>query len=1071
MPEIHSTLISASAGTGKTYRLSLRFLALLCLGVPPEKIAAITFTRKAAGEFADRILNDLARGASSADAAHDLAARIRQTLEGSDDEPGLCPGIYDRLPAPPDQRRFRELLARLVGVLGRLNLSTIDSLFSKMASALILELGVSGFSVIDTTAEEQEKRLSLLALYRDCARNAEEENALRELFIEGMRSDAEASDMGEAMERLIATYHELYLDYPDPRQWGDPHLLGISEKERIPRLAPEDFPAAVARIRDYCSGLKREHAAGETKKAEKEINSHNTKLNNCLKFWEPFADYPISRDIDLGSIDLQQKRASFAAFSCPDMDDLLQSWLALETERACARTRAAFSLISLFEEKYAEAVRNQGKFLFHDVTRLLKEDQLDQQARQNLQYRMDCRFDHWMLDEFQDTSSPQWTVLKPFLEEIAMDDAGDRSLFVVGDVKQSIYQWRGGDPALFSGLTSREPWRTKLQEMRMNTSYRSAQPVLDLVNLVCDFTSTASGCHPGALAMWGTFSPHTSARPDLPGCAQIREAVQTEEEENAPAPNSKQEPVYQAVAEILRETAPLERGLTCALLVSSNKEAQSLKQWLVSQPDRFAVETGEDTLVGTDSPLGLGLCQFFSWLRTPGDDFLQKILDHSPLSILLHVKPSPGDSWTWWNDKRDRQGISAVMKAVSALLKEKGITLSDFQKSRENIWLEEAETFDADAGGDLDAWIRHMRGLKRREDPGDDLIRIMTIHKAKGLEFDIVILPILDKKSFTSKTHLSTLKTPREDETAPGRPPALLLAPPKIIYDNQPSLKKMVEDWESDQQYEGFCKLYVALTRAAHATYAVLPVPPAKESGQDDSFRALLKKAADDTQQDRFSREGASRLLLSLGNPDWFESFPQKKAVAATPLSPDLPPPPVRLARLTPSSSGSPVGSPPSSLFEPRPSAGREDAAAFGTAVHERFREISWLDTDPLPAWLSAPRSREEQVVASCLEIPEIRALFSRPNNEAELYREQPVEAIDGDYWISATLDRLVLSPGGAHIIDFKTDKISRPEELKERHRFQMETYRSLVARLTGLPSEKIRVTLLSTWLRTLIRL
>ena len=95
MPPLTNMLISASAGTGKTYQLSLRFLGLLALngGNHPERLIAITFTRKAAGEFKDRILTDLAAGATDEAGAARLKERLWAVIKGTDGEPGLWPGV------------------------------------------------------------------------------------------------------------------------------------------------------------------------------------------------------------------------------------------------------------------------------------------------------------------------------------------------------------------------------------------------------------------------------------------------------------------------------------------------------------------------------------------------------------------------------------------------------------------------------------------------------------------------------------------------------------------------------------------------------------------------------------------------------------------------------------------------------------------------------------------------------------------------------------------------------------------------------------------------------------------
>ncbi|MFR7733407.1 MAG: UvrD-helicase domain-containing protein [Collinsella sp.] len=150
---------------------------------------------------------------------------------------------------------------------------------------------------------------------------------------------------------------------------------------------------------------------------------------------------------------------------------------------------------------------------------------------------------HWMLDEFQDTSQSQWRVIKPFLDDLTdTREEQEGSIFVVGDLKQSVYQWRGGDPALFRSVAG----QLHLEERGMATSYRSVQPVLDMVNDICDYAQTAADCGQAALEQWGDYPPHVCA-PSLAsrtGCARIWQTPRAEE-------TSANDLVCQAMADIL----------------------------------------------------------------------------------------------------------------------------------------------------------------------------------------------------------------------------------------------------------------------------------------------------------------------------------------------------------------------------------------------------------------------------------------------------------------------------------------------------------------------------------------
>lgn len=118
-----------------------------------------------------------------------------------------------------------------------------------------------------------------------------------------------------------------------------------------------------------------------------------------------------------------------------------------------------------YEHSYDAAVRRAGRLTFADVLRRLlpgggaprlssHPDDETQEARLMIDWRLDARYDHWLLDEFQDTSAEQWSVLRNLIDEAVQDPEGRRSLFYVGDVKQAIFAWRGETPCCFGRFSS-----------------------------------------------------------------------------------------------------------------------------------------------------------------------------------------------------------------------------------------------------------------------------------------------------------------------------------------------------------------------------------------------------------------------------------------------------------------------------------------------------------------------------------------------------------------------------------------------------------------------------------------
>src|ERR1700757_1612787 len=139
-------MILASAGSGKTYALTDRFVALLARGAAPERIAALTFTRKAAGEFFDEILRKLARAAVDENAARKLAADI---------------GVPGRGPAD-----FLKMLRAVTDAMHRLSLGTLDSFFARVVRTFPLELGLGGeFEILQEHAARLERRRVLRRMF------------------------------------------------------------------------------------------------------------------------------------------------------------------------------------------------------------------------------------------------------------------------------------------------------------------------------------------------------------------------------------------------------------------------------------------------------------------------------------------------------------------------------------------------------------------------------------------------------------------------------------------------------------------------------------------------------------------------------------------------------------------------------------------------------------------------------------------------------------------------------------------------------------------------------------------
>ena len=228
MSRIGHVMILASAGSGKTYALTNRYVQLLAQGARPERIAALTFTRKAAGEFFDEILKKLADAAGDEAAAERLAREI------------ATPGLR--------AADFLQLLRQVTESMHRLNLGTLDSFFARVVRAFPLELGLAGdFEVLQEHAARQERRRVLRRMFAHT-----DGGTARSDFIEAFKRatfGTEEKRLGARLDAFLDEHAEVYLAAPDAAAWGRAERIWPQGCAWLAAAAPGPRAAATAGLR------------------------------------------------------------------------------------------------------------------------------------------------------------------------------------------------------------------------------------------------------------------------------------------------------------------------------------------------------------------------------------------------------------------------------------------------------------------------------------------------------------------------------------------------------------------------------------------------------------------------------------------------------------------------------------------------------------------------------------------------------------------------------------------------------------------------------------------------------
>ncbi len=1080
--------IAASAGSGKTYQLVNRFVALLSLQqlatgrTEVGKLIAVTFTRKAAGEFKERILAALAEASQSEENARAFwQQRVLPTI--CNEQNGICPGT-ELPPIPSLLDFFTTMLRALTDAFSELRLSTLDSLFQQMVSTLAPELGLNGFSALDPAQQKSMNRrsLDLTYLQHSGRPQPELEAAVSNCFQREERQNTPDANIFE----LVGKYHEAVLNAPDAL-WGgnademsDEQLntFGLTREDVTPEMPEGEF-------RETLASLYRNLPPGTPQSWLDFIDSIGNTGGSLAG--EPSGDL-----------------LSWFQMNNIDLEGLLEARRPLYWRHLLSRTQAIHKLILEFEQRYSHDVRSRGIYSFNDVLQLLR-SRMDSECMLLMEERTDARIEHWMLDEFQDTSWAQYDILRDLLVNRAA--TGDGSVFMVGDAKQSIYQFRGGDPRIF--LTAREelfgltPGIASLEEsaqMPLDTSYRSTQPVLDFANeLFGQIDNTARNACKPARTTWKKLgyqqhkaAPHMACRA---GCAAIYRAERKRKRDNShPAVaeiDAKDDAnLFRAVAGILAEKRPAGTGRAvpgCAILVGSHTQEEHLYKALTLLQPHYGFEGPivicNDNMVGADSPAGKALTQLFLWLNCPADEASLSRLRLSPLweALLATFGQQEDALWESLHLELSATGVAGLLHRLANLCPQ--LTCNDFLQQRFSAWLNAADAFD-NAGGTLPEWITAMQALTVREEPQGNAIRIMTTHKAKGLEFDMVILPRLHESAMADRTKVDLLQ--KRDEH--GNPTAVLLCPSKDALQGAPAVHEAVyTPWQAEQEFARFCELYVAVTRAKYATYVIIPTLADDDAVEEilmgkrpgESVTGMMLQLADSYPSDEEGETGnlpiAERILLR-GNAHWEQEWLQRHAANAIPATAEAQQEELcfnfpLLLRSTPSGRAA-AARQHSQNQKPLAYGSKNTGTNFGTLVHACFEQVGWLAPGELPTFPATEDAEEaaaRQAVLQALAEDSVHRLFRRPDNPCRLYREQGIEALrDGNTWVSGQIDRLAVEyadaactqPLRALIIDFKSDRCE-PAALKPEYAPQMREYREMAALAFGLPAESVGVTLI----------
>ncbi|MDR0869513.1 MAG: UvrD-helicase domain-containing protein, partial [Planctomycetaceae bacterium] len=940
---------------------------------------------------------------------------------------------------PQTKNGLQKVVANLARNLYKVRISTLDSVFNKIASTFTLELGLpAGWTI----AEDDGFAGNLSVAVSNVLQNSPQNNVKKILadFQKGESARSITQQLVALAKDILPLAYETELHH-----WQHQNLSGglLADDETVLRQT-EFLESAVL------PQVQRNWIEPFEKARQTVVNA----VRN--KDWKTVLGTGFIQNTLNGK---KSYKVEFASdlWNCAEI--LGKHAAGIELEILAGQTEAAYKLLKLIADEYQKVAEQTSAYRFDDITQKLRAGNIVSRfSGESLKHRLNGSAEHLLLDEFQDTSMPQWEVLHPFIEYADSRRNKNGSVFVVGDQKQAIYGWRGGVAEIFDTVKS----ELNPEELPLDKSFRSSQIIIDVVNrlfggIIENEALTLKNEYTQAAVQWsGRFKKHISEK-NYDGFVSLEtvpeEANENENESGEETGGSKTDPYYDYVAkridEIHRKRPDGQIGILTRGGAAIGKAVASLK--------KIGIEASEEGGVPlTNSAAVQVVLSAMKLADHPGDTAARFHLVHT-----LHL-PENFSAEKYSLDIRRQliqDGYGKTVKSFVPLL----LPLCDDREyERLQKLVELAYRFDEEASG-----VRTRRFIERVEtakveSPSAAKIRVMTIHRSKGLEFDIVVLPELHAElAKTQSAYIVARKNPASPVDW-----VLRYVNKDLRMFLPPDYREAFAVRTRNEVIESLSLLYVAMTRAKHELLMLLPE---KSKPENPRFSGIV-----------LSGLGAN---YQHGHRNW--QLPDEKKVSPNTSEADEPlnctlkkSTKHKLLPETPSSLETSIFAaqvPPTIPPLTAAHLSRADAQLRGTAIHKCFESVKWLNETPDKDGLLKLVQKEidgktdnlkaEEIVDDFLQFAakdDVKAALSRsayPAEEdiaVETERRFAVRDIKEKKLRYGSIDRLVVRRKngkitGLDVIDFKTG--DTPNEM---YQDQMNAYRSAIALLYKIDEKHI---------------
>ncbi len=1099
-----SAWVTANAGAGKTYVLTRRVIRLLLEGADPTTILCLTFTRAAAAEMARGVFGTLAQWATMPE--DKLAAELGE-IDGK----------------PPGDARIgaaRRLFASALETPGGLKIQTIHAFCERLLQQFPFEANVPGrFEVLDDlTGAELIAGARAAALVETRVEDSPPGRAWRALI------DAYSDpDIEKALTEAIAKRYRL-------RQWivqaegapGEASLdnaivqlrlrLGLEEGEDSQSICRRFLAESLIdakRWNQLLDALGRYPSANNLKvaimveailaatDARDEVEARidfATKADGSPAAWKTRVTKDVKAEVP-----------GFEPLFVDEAEKLAALRDRLNAIRTLDLTGALLTMFDAILKRYEAEKARRGLLDFDDLIQKTASLLLRADAAQWVLYKLDRGLDHILVDEAQDTNPQQWQVIKALAGAFFAGDPERqkaRTVFAVGDEKQSIFSFQGADPREM--MAARKHFEEKaigaeeaFHPTRLHLSFRSAPEILEAVDRVFarDDLRASIAADPSEKV------DHEAWKRGLAGRVEIWLRSRDMESEEPDAWETPQDAPGSGTLELASRIAgEIERYRSGELVLTGGRASMGEIIVLVRKRGAFVAAmnaelkrrglpaAGADRIALSSHIAVLDLLALGDVVLLPQNDLALAALLKSPLVGLdeddlfdlahgragtlwaaLEASGEPRHKAALERLSRWRSGADRVspMTFFARVLGPDGgrrrfrARLGGEADEVIDTFLSQALAYEHSHTPSLQGFLSHIRAsnsdIKRESHEKADTVRVMTVHGAKGLEADIVFL--VDDGGAVVTASMRPYLLPVADPAGLDTIPVHMLRQAREF--QSAAQTAAIAGYDEDQVDEYRRLLYVGMTRARERLYLTgIAKPRTPADGWYGLVRAALAPAAGD---DGEEGELAEPIVLGQGaaGPLQEEDTPEKRQQPDPPewLASPAPPAPRAPAPLRPSRAlAEPDPPDPGAVTGLSALPDATVALARGRLVHALLERLPDLPPAGRRAAADIILANDPDIEAgeraaileeafAVLDDPGLAALFG-PQSRAEVAIAGDLATPAGAFTVSGRIDRIAMTGDAVLIADFKTNRQvpARPEDADPAYILQMALYRRLLA-------------------------